>query len=249
MNVYNMLVVDDNAFFVKNLINILCNRMENIRLYSIATSGHEAMELLKDKKVDIVLLDLKMPDFSGIEVLDNLSEEQKKHYEDSIILVSGELELIVKARDNKTVHGYVNKGSNIEDLIQKIMEIVDEKNKELDEKNIMQNIIEEVQYIGYNLSYKGTIYLVETIYYMIINTDKNYDSNLKKSIYPILAKKYNKSISNIKCNISNATDMMYCECERNRLNQYFKFYTDSKPKPKVVMSTIVNKIMNDANIY
>lgn len=238
---YNMLIIDDNIFFVKKLVNIIGNSIENIRIYSVATNGFEAINMLQRKDIDIVLLDLKMPNINGLEILNSFSEEQKKHYKHSIILVSGELELIVKARNNAAVYGYINKASNISELIDKVNEIIEEKNNDFEENNLIRKITNEVQYLGYNLSYKGTTYLIETIIYMIKNMNTNYD-NLNKSIYPILAKKYKKSITNIKCNISKATDIMYYECEKNKLNEYFKFYSDCKPKPKLVMSTIVNKI-------
>ena len=238
---FNMLIVDDNIFYAKKLVNIIGDNIKDIRIFSVATSGFEAINMLQKDNIDIVLLDLKMPRISGLDILNSLSEEQSEHYENSIILISGESELIVKARNNKTVYGYVVKGSGTDNLIIKINEIIEEKNNSMKEKDTLKRIIKEVQFLGYNLSYKGTTYLVESIYYMITNPNKNYD-NLSKSVYPILSKKHNKSIGNIKVNISKATDIMYYECERNRLNEYFNFYLDYKPKPKSIISTIINKL-------
>lgn len=239
---YNMLIIDDNIFFVKKLVNIIGNSIKNIRIYSIATNGFEARTMLQKKDIDIVLLDLKMPNINGLEILNSFSEEQKEQYKSSIILVSGELELILKARNNSTVYGYITKTSNISNLIDKLNDIIEEKNKDIKEKELVKQIVNEVQFLGYNLSYKGTTYLIETIIYMKKNMNNSYE-NLSKSIYPILAKKYKKSITNIKCNISKATDIMYYECERNKLNEYFKFNSDCKPKPKLVINTIANKII------
>lgn len=239
---FNMLIVDDNIFYVKKLVNIIGDKIKNIRIFNVATSGLEAIDMLQRDDIDIILLDLKMPRINGLEILNSLSEEQKKRYENSIILVSGKIELIVKARDNKTVHGYVIKGSGTDNLIIKINEIIEEKNNVMKEKDILKKVIEEVQFLGYNQSYKGTTYVIETVYYMVTNPNKNYD-NLSKSVYPILSKRHDKPISNIKVNISKATDIMYYECERNKLNEYFNFYLDYKPKPKTVISTIVNKIV------
>lgn len=239
---FNMLIVDDNIFYAKKLVNIIGDNIDNIRVISVATSGFEAINMLQKDNIDIVLLDLKIPRISGLEILNSLSEEQISHYEKSIILVSGDFELILEARNNKTVYGYILKGSGIDNLITQINKIIEQKNSNMEEKYKLKKIIEEVQFLGYNLSYKGTTYIIETIYYIVTNQDKNYN-NLSKSVYPILAKKYNKSISNIKVNISKATDIMYYECERNRLNEYFNFYLDYKPKPKAVIDTIVNKII------
>lgn len=238
---FNMLIVDDNIFYAKKLVNIIGDNIENIRIFNVATSGFEAINMLQKDNIDIVLLDLRMPRISGLEILNSLSKHQISRYENSIILISGDFELIVKARNNKTVYGYIIKGSGTDNLIIKINEIIEQKNINMREKDILKRITKEVQFLGYNLSYKGTTYLIEAIYYMITNPNKNYD-NLSKSVYPILSKKHDKSIENIKVNISKATDIMYYECERNRLNEYFNFYLDYKPKPKTIMSTIVNKV-------
>lgn len=238
---FNMLIVDDNIFYAKKLVNIIGDNIEDIRISNVATTGFEAINILQKDNIDIVLLDLKIPRISGLEVLNSLSEEQIVHYENSIILVSGDIELIAKARSNKTVHSYVLKGSGTDNLIMQINEIIEQKNNTMIEKDILKKIVKEVQFLGYNSSYKGTTYLIESIYYMATNPNRNYD-NLSKSVYPILSKNHNKSISNIKVNISKATDIMYYECEINKLNEYFNFYLDCKPKPKTVINTIINKI-------
>ncbi len=38
-------------------------------------NGREGLEAIKDKKFDLVLLDLSMPDFSGVDVIDALVKE------------------------------------------------------------------------------------------------------------------------------------------------------------------------------
>ena len=73
---------------------------------------------------------------------------------------------------------------------------------------------------------------------------KNYEhyENLNNEIYPILAQKYNKTVNTIKCNIIKATDSMYYDCDETLLKNYFHFYTDYKPRPKLVIYTVLNKI-------
>lgn len=238
---FNILIVDDNIFYAKKLVNIIGDKVQNTRIFNVATTGFEAINILQNNNIDIVLLDLKIPKMNGVEILNSLSEEQLDKYEKSIILVSGDSELIVKARNNRAVYGYVIKGSGTDNLILQINEIIKEKKDMIIEKDILKKIVNEVQFLGYNLSHKGTTYLIETIYYILTNQNKNYD-NLSKSVYPILSKKYNKSISNIKVNISKASDIMYYECEKNKLNKYFRFYLDCKPKPKNIINTIATKI-------
>jgi len=43
--------------------------------YTGINNGREGLEAIKDKKFDLVLLDLSMPDFSGVDVIDALVKE------------------------------------------------------------------------------------------------------------------------------------------------------------------------------
>lgn len=111
-----------------------------------------------------------------------------------------------------------------------------------DNNNIHNKIIQEIIYLGYDFSYTGTQYLIQTIEYIVSNPDK-YLKNLEKYVYSELAKNNNTSIHNIKCNINRANNMMYVSCEVDKLKKYFGFSSDVKPKVKTVINTIINKIL------
>lgn len=105
--------------------------------------------------------------------------------------------------------------------------------------NIVKNKIEkELKKLNYNFSYKGTEYLV---YSIIVAYNLNEDSyDLEHEIYPIVAKEYNESINNIKCNITNATDKMYYDCEEKTLFEYIN--SNSKPGPKKIIYAVLQTI-------
>ena len=68
--------------------------------------------------------------------------------------------------------------------------------------------------------------------------------DLKNYVYPIVAKKHNVSVHNVKCNINNATVMMNCECEKRIIMEYFGYFDEkAEVKPKQVIETILNKVM------
>lgn len=107
--------------------------------------------------------------------------------------------------------------------------------------DLKSKIIKELTYLGYDISYKGTQYLIKAIEYIVYNPNKNL-SNLEKEVYPELIRINNDSIHNIKCNINRANTMMYAVCEIEKLKDYFGFTCDMKPKTKTVISTIIDKI-------
>lgn len=64
-----ILVVDDDPFVLESVSSILTDNN-----YSVVSCGHarEAMELIREDSVDVVLTDIKMPDISGLELIDNV---------------------------------------------------------------------------------------------------------------------------------------------------------------------------------
>ncbi len=117
-------------------------------------------------------------------------------------------------------------------------EIIDNK---IEEELLKDKIKQELKKLNYNFSYKGTIYLLETIYTLYI-LDLSSDCNLKKNIYPIVAKKFNSCANNVKCNITNSTDKMCYDCDEKKLLQYLGDYKFLKPGPKRIIFSILNRI-------
>lgn len=114
---------------------------------------------------------------------------------------------------------------------------------EQSEKYIKEKIVKELKILGYNIEYLGTKYLLETIYILSILKDYN-DNNLEKDIYPIVAKKYGKTVHNIKCNIRNATEIMYYDNQEELIIEYLKDYKNSKIGTKIIILAILKKVKN-----
>jgi two-component system response regulator DegU len=65
---YNVMIVDDNVHFLKAFRFILQNdHAEKIKDIYVAKDGQECMELLEKNPVDIVFMDLEMPNMNGVE--------------------------------------------------------------------------------------------------------------------------------------------------------------------------------------
>lgn len=106
---------------------------------------------------------------------------------------------------------------------------------------IREIIIDELIYLGYDLSLMGTSYLLESIY-IIINKRIIDNINLKNEIYPIIARKYNTNVNNIKCSINYASTIMYFNCPKDKIENYFKIYNNTKPSSKKIINSISNVV-------
>ena len=245
----DLLVVDDNMFFSKTLINNVVQNNSKLRLCMIATNGIEALDIISKRKLDIILLDLKLPECNGLEVLEFLTENKKEIYNHSIIVISGEMDMMTQVVNNPLVYDYLSKGMGIDKIVKIINDLCKEKEMELSTLNkkrkismiIKNQIYQELLEIGYNVHYNGTKYLMETIYY-IYSKKINGNYKLEKEVYPIIAKKYSKKTNTIKSDIIKATKKIKYDNREDKLKRYFLYFFDNKIKPKLVINTVLAKI-------
>ena len=71
MAITNVLLVDDEERFLKTTKALLEKQECNV---FTATDGWQGLDQLKQKRIDVVILDVKMPGIDGIEVLRRIKE-------------------------------------------------------------------------------------------------------------------------------------------------------------------------------
>lgn len=245
----NMLVVEDNIHFSKILINKIVQANKQIRLCMIATDGKEALDIIEKEKIDIILLDLNIPKYNGIQILEFLEKNKKEDYTKSIIVVSGETKMLENVIDNTLVYSYILKSQIIDEVVDRVNEICKEKEfylreqKQLKEKRkiIMKKIDRELINLGYNIKYIGTGYLSDSIYLLYFSPNRN-KMKLERDIYSIIAQNNNTTINTVKCDIIRATNQAEKNCEQRVIKEYFGHFIDKKIKPKLVINTILRRL-------
>lgn len=65
------LIVDDDPLSCKALFRF-CQQVPELEVLHIATDGREALEWLKKEEIDLLFLDVEMPDLNGIQLLEAL---------------------------------------------------------------------------------------------------------------------------------------------------------------------------------
>ena len=71
--VLKCLIVDDDLMARKS-IERLCEKNEHLQLLDIFDNGNDALAYLEKESVDLLFLDIEMPELSGIELLNQLIE-------------------------------------------------------------------------------------------------------------------------------------------------------------------------------
>ena len=239
----NVLIVDDNIHYVKNLINFVIGKDSNIKIANIASNGLEALDIIKkNSNIDLILLDLKMPKLNGIEVINRISNMSLDNFPD-IIVISGENSLINKLASNPLVIDFINKTDDMLSIYSKLKDYEEKQNYIHIKNDLSKKILSELISIGYNLAHIGTQYIKDCILVIYENKNPSLTNNLESYVYKEVACMHNVSFQKVKTNIAKATDFMYAECSMYILKDYFHFNdVKKKPTPKKVISTIFNKL-------
>ena len=119
-----VLIIDDHALFRVGLKGLLEQR--NIEVVGAAAHGAEGIELAAQLKPDIILLDLRMPDMGGLEVLPML---RKEHPSTPVVMLTTsneEKDLIKSLRTG--AQGYLLKDMEPDELVGALRDIEKGKN-------------------------------------------------------------------------------------------------------------------------
>jgi DNA-binding NarL/FixJ family response regulator len=74
MNATHVLLADDHVL-VRAGIRTLLEKIPNVKVIGEATSGREALEMVKTKTPDLVLMDIAMANLNGLEALSRITKD------------------------------------------------------------------------------------------------------------------------------------------------------------------------------
>ncbi|MHC0552069.1 response regulator [Salinicoccus sp. CNSTN-B1] len=138
---YNIILVDDHHI-VREGMKFLLSTTEDIRVVEDFGTGRELLEYLKSAKdIDLILLDLVMPEMDGIEV----TRAIKAYYPEIKVLVlsSYTTEEYVRPVFSAHADGYIIKEMEAEELIASIKSVIE------GEKVIHPDILEVIDREGH----------------------------------------------------------------------------------------------------
>ena len=117
----NILLIEDNGMFLTMQTNIL----DGYKVYT-AMTGDEGIKLFKNKKPDIVFLDIGLPDMSGHAVLNAIKKIDKDAY--IVMITASRLKNDIEEALNEGAKGYVMKpfsSKRIEECITKYYQYIE----------------------------------------------------------------------------------------------------------------------------
>jgi len=111
-------VLADDHVFVRDGIKSLLENEINVTVVGEATDGLEALTLIDSLKPDLLILDIRMPNLTGIEVVEQL--RSKGNFVKIIMLSMHESEEYVLKSIQAGADGYLLKGSSKEEFLKAV---------------------------------------------------------------------------------------------------------------------------------
>jgi two-component system response regulator (stage 0 sporulation protein A) len=248
-----VLIVDDSQKLCA-LMSEYFETIEDINVVGVAHNGLEAIEEIKSKEPDVVLLDVVMPVLDGLGVLERINEMEDIKMPMIIMLSAVGEEKITKNTINLGAEYYIMKPFDLDTLSKRIRQIKGrlelvkrDRSRDLiktkDSNNMgsqsrvleteVTNIIHE---IGVPAHIKGYQFLRDAII-MVIN-DTDILNSITKKLYPLIAEKYETTPSRVERAIRHAIEVAWSRGKIETLNNLFG-YTISHGKGKPTNSEFI----------
>ena len=224
-----VIIADDNKEMVLMLASYLRNN--NFDVVECFDSGKELLTYLKSNQVDLLLLDVFMPEVDGVKVLQEIKANSYLRPHKIIMLSAFNNESVIAKTSNLGADYFIVKPfqmPNLLDIINELLEI-DVQNPEpaahtpLDQE--ISNILIEV---GIPAHVKGYSYLRDAI--AKVYDDVTLLRGITKRLYPSIATDFDTIPTRVERAIRHAIEVAYVKGNQRAMSKIFA-YRDNRRKP------------------
>ena len=201
-----LLVADDERTIRNGLLSLPWDTIGIEKVYQ-AENGLEAMKVLCEKKIDIVISDIKMPGLSGLELAEYV---QKNNLDTAMILLTGfsEFEYAQKAIRNG-VMDYMLKPLRPGDILRTVADV----KEKLEKKRYKEKVVEEYEGAASSSDYQAQISwhfrnVNEQAMEILMDMAENFREGISLNS---LAQKYHYSVAYLSRMIKKETGFSFSE--------------------------------------
>ncbi|AHM56503.1 stage 0 sporulation protein A [Peptoclostridium acidaminophilum DSM 3953] len=250
-------IADDNKEFCQILIDYL-SKQEEIEIIGVANDGMEAVELVMQKKPDLLLLDIIMPHLDGFGVIKKL-KGSREDYEPKIVVIStvGQESIAQKALQLGAEY-YMIKPFHSDMLCERILQIANDELKPQRqylqheclsalEENCAGSIEGEIAGILHDMGIpphiKGYLYLSEAIRLVVYKVGLL--GGITKELYPKVAITYSTTPSRVERAIRHAIEVSWNKRDSETVELFFgarAHIQRSKPTNSEFIATVAEKL-------
>lgn len=234
MDKIKLMVVDDNKEFCK-LVRDYAQIQEDIDFVGAAFDGISALEMIKAKKPDVILLDNVMPQLDGIGVLSHLQDLHTNEKPKVVTVTACPTDEFMNNAYKLGVNYAMSRKIDINDMLDRCRMVVKNSPAEaayakLTSEDVEHLVTEKIHEVGVPAHIKGYSYLRVAI--MLVIEDGQLIESITKLLYPTVAKRFNTSASRVERAIRHAIEVAWDRGDTEVLNSIFGFtINQSKGKP------------------
>ena len=254
MDEIRVLLVDDNAEMRRSLHEQL-SKQEGLRVTGECANGLEALEALGKGDVDVMVLDIIMPQMDGYALMEEMRRQQLPHMPRIIVTTAlgrddfvmravelGATFFLAKPFDAQSVRNRVRdcvalkEGRHIEPRSRTVVR--------MGEKSVDERISTMFITMGIPAHIKGYTFLREAVKMVIGNPD--IINRITKELYPGIARTYDTSASKVERAIRHAIEVAWTRGKIENINDIFGYnvYTrNDKPTNGEFIALIADKLM------
>ena len=248
-----IVIADDN----KELLCLITEFMKmqpNIEVVDTFTNGKELLNFLEKDTVDILLLDVFMPNLDGLNTLKIIRDSDKYHTPKKIVFISAfNTESVMTQASNLGADYFIIKPIDLNNLYQTLNNLMEDTNikgntyslkeKKNNNINLDSEITSILHEIGVPAHIKGYLYLRESISMVYNNVDIL--GGITKVLYPSVAKKYQTTSSRVERAIRHSIEFAWNRGNVEAIAQIFSYtisYNKSKPTNSEFIAMIADRL-------
>ena len=245
MEKLNVAIADDNEKMLRLLGNII-ESDDELNVVGTAKDGEEALQIIKTKEPDVVLLDIIMPKLDGLGVLDKVNHDKSIQNHPVFIMISAiGQEMITENAFELGADYYIMKPFDNDVVLNRIKKIREDKNTKntqirkinsfektetKDIHDLEADVTEIIHEIGVPAHIKGYQYLRDAIIMSV--TDMEMLNSITKILYPTIAEKYQTTASRVERAIRHAIEVAWSRGKMDTIDEMFGYTIhNGKGKP------------------
>lgn len=240
-------IAEDNNEF-REIISKFVSSREEFKIVGTAKDGREAVEIVKNKRPDVLILDVVMPYLDGLGVLEKINKIGDNYFPKVMILSAVGQDGITQRAIELGADYYMIKPFKFETFIDRLVQIseinpsyskldnlkpipkIKESNIIEGEVNLETRVTKIIQEIGIPAHIKGYLYLREAI--TIVIKDMDYLGAITKELYPAVADKFDTTPSRVERAIRHAIEVAWNRGKIDTIQDIFGYTINTnKGKP------------------
>lgn len=252
MGSINVAIVDDNEE-VRETLKSVIDKHTDMQLVGTASQGMEAMNLIEEKRPDVVIMDWMLSELDGLSVIERAKQKPEIDRHTSFIVLSaiGKESVIEKAFSVGADY-YIVKPFDAEAVISRVQQMylsMNAQKKDTTKGSIFENdrrqhgnyslesdVTNIIHEIGVPAHIKGYQYLRDAI--MMSVNDTEMLNSITKILYPTIAKQHKTTPSRVERAIRHAIEVAWSRGKMDTIDELFG-YTVSNGKGKPTNSEFV----------